>query len=366
MPVDLTPRQSAQHALELMAERLEPIIARTLAPHLGGLQWTALLTTMDEIKGKPSYPYDRMDPQPQLRILTERLGNLGFPFSSGRGRMVSVLGSQLRISRNLVAHHAELELLDSWRVADAASQLLSHLDDAAGAAELAEWRDQILRLEVPDEADADAAETTNEPGDTDERGKPAAEATEPDVEVFQISTEVPSPSAGSDLKHERQAYDPWVPGAAGEKSVLDNVRSQHNKELLRSVLEEIVEHEGPIHIDRLATLAGRSFGFGRLETKRKDLIKRHIRKSPTLQLTSEWVWASSVDPDQWTEFRPNDSASDRKFLEIAPQEIRNASNFLRALHRDDDERTHARRVLQTFGRKNRSKALRAHLNRSLG
>lgn len=365
MPLTLTPNESAQRALHLMAARLEPIIARTLAPHLGGLEWTAFLDVMDEAKGKPSYPYNRMDPQPQLRILTERLGNLGYPFSAGRSRMVSALGSQLRIARNMVAHNAEIEPLDAWRVADAASLLLGELGDEEGAQELAAWRDQILRLNAPadDEPDHESGEDLhNGEGGAQEATK---EVTTPDAEVFRIQTNEPSPTVGAGLRHERQPYDPWIPGAAGEKSVLDGVRSQHNKELLRSVLEEIVEHEGPIHIDRLATLAGRSFGFGRLETKRKDLIKRHVRKCSGLQVRGEWVWGDSVDPDQWTEFRPNDSTSERKFVEIAPQELRNASAFLRTLHPKDDQATHERRVLQTFGRRNKSKAIREHLARAL-
>ena len=54
-----------------------------------------------------------------------------------------------------------------------------------------------------------------------------------------------------------------------------------------------------------------------------------------------------------------------EFVEIAPQELRNASAFLRTLHPKDDQATHERRVLQTFGRRNKSKAIREHLARAL-
>lgn len=365
MPAEFTPLESASRALALMAARLDPIIERTLAPHLGGLEWTALLTMMDELKGRHPYPCNRADPQPQLRVLTERLGNLGYPFSEGGGRMVSILGSQLRVARNRVAHAHDLSPLDAWRIADAASQLLMHLDDLAGADELAQWRDQILRLEVP-EAEDEAGDEPDTASHADDSGSAEEEVTQPDAEVFELDEGLTSAAPSSDVRVERQAYDPWVPGAAGDVSVLDSIRSHQNKAILHAVLEEIVDHEGPIHIDRLAVLSARSFGLRRVEAARVRLIKRHIDRCEGIQVHGDWVWSTDMDPATWTGFRPNDSSSSRQFVEIAPTEIRNAARFLKDRHPNDDQQTHEVRILRTFGRSKKSRKIRDHLMRALG
>lgn len=114
-----------------------------LAPSLGGLPWPTVLSELDNMGGKPPKSYASTDLQSQLKAITERLGNLGFPFDD-HTRLVGALGSELRIVRNRWAHHDELTTLDAWRAHDFAARLLEHFGDAEGVPGASELRDDAF------------------------------------------------------------------------------------------------------------------------------------------------------------------------------------------------------------------------------
>lgn len=355
-PVTLTPRESATRGLDLLAARLEPIIASTLAPHLQGLSWTVMLQELDRLKGKAPRTYTATDVQAQLRILTERLGSLGYPFDD-HTRAVSAVAGELRIVRNRLFHMDELTLLDAWRALDFVVRLLARLGDSAGSAEAETTRDGILRLTIPAteiEPD-DEHDVESEAGDDEQQ-------VDPDPEVFRRDEDDARPK--TTLPNERLQFEPWKIVTAGDVSVLDNLKRKENAELVRSIIEEIVDHEGPIHIDRLARLTGRAFGLGRVEPKRVRQVKHQV-KAVSLTDRDGWIWPQDLNPDEWTEFRPNSSSAGRPFEDIAPQEITNASHFLRGRYPQDSAKMHERRILQTFGRQRLSKTAGPHLARSL-
>lgn len=357
-PVTLTPRESATRGLELLAARLEPIIASTLAPTLQGLSWTVLLQEIDRLKGKTPHTYASNDVQAQLRILTERLGSIGYPFDD-HTRAVSTVAGELRIVRNRLFHMDDITLLDAWRALDFVVRLLARLGDSEGSAEAEVIRDGILRLMVP----AIEAELDDESDDEEFEAGDDEQQVDPDPEVFRRDDD-DDDKPKTTLPNERLQFEPWKIVVAGDVSVLNNLKRRENGELVRSVIEEIVDHEGPIHFRRLARLTGRAFGLGRVETKRINQIKHQVKGSVLTELDG-WVWPADLHPSEWTEFRPNSSAANRRFGGIAPQEIRNASGFLRAKYPDDSDNAHQRRVLQTFGKKRMTKGVREHLERSL-
>lgn len=67
----------------------------------------------------------------------------------------------------------------------------------------------------------------------------------------------------------------------------------------------------------------------------------------------------------WLEFRPNDSAADRPFTHISPIEILNAARFIQAKRGDLNEDELGVAVLQTFGRKRRTKQIAIHLAKAM-
>ena len=112
--VAIDARHSVDRGLLHLATRLDPIIGDRLRSELDGLPWTSVLVELDRMRGKTAKNYASTDLQSQLRMITERLGNLGFPFDD-HSRQVSTLGNELRIVRNKWAHQDEFTLLDAWR-----------------------------------------------------------------------------------------------------------------------------------------------------------------------------------------------------------------------------------------------------------
>ncbi len=110
-----------------------------------------MLSELDKMRGKTPKSYVATDLQSQLKALTERLGNLGFPFDN-HTRLVSALGSELRIVRNRWAHHDELTTLDAWRTHDFAVRLLEHFGDSEGVAGATDLRDEAFHALAEEKA----------------------------------------------------------------------------------------------------------------------------------------------------------------------------------------------------------------------
>src|SRR5699024_2780643 len=93
-------------ALHTLAPALDTYIGQVMQDIIGpDLVWTDVLNQLDKLRGKPPRTLNRLDPALQFRMLTERLGDLGFPFDrNNRSRLFSTYGQMLRLSRNQLAH----------------------------------------------------------------------------------------------------------------------------------------------------------------------------------------------------------------------------------------------------------------------
>lgn len=366
------PRSSVQDGLDLLAGRLNIIITAQLSASLQGLEWTIILRELDNAKGYANKQYSPMDLQAQLRMLTERLGGLGYPFDDPQTRIVSTLGGELRIMRNRWAHGHELNELDAWRTHDFVVRLLEHFNDGEGLVLAKKLRLTALE-EVAREsgvttppASADVVvpvEETAENDPVDERAEPVPtdEEVTPDPSMLIRRNAAETPRIGA----ERSEFEAWTVVLVGDTSVLDDLPKKAAKEQVRAVAVEIAEFEGPIHIDRLAELTAASFGMNKLHAKRRGQLARQIAASGLRVDSDKFVWPASIDADTWSEFRPNGSDVDRPFTRISPVEIRNAARFIGegnpAITRADLEAM----TLQTFGRKRRTAQFVKHLARAL-
>jgi hypothetical protein len=357
-------RHSIDTGLHHLAGRLDPIIGKRLAPNLGGLPWPTVLTELDKMRGKPPKSYSATDLQSQLKAITERLGNLGFPFDD-HTRLVSALGSELRIVRNRWAHHDELTTLDAWRAHDFAVRLLEHFGDRAGVTAANGLRDeafQALAEEKGVAAHAAEAAVVPVPAAAPADADPStAEVVRPDPAVLTrtAADAASTPTIGSG----RLEFEAWTVVPVGDVSVLDDLPKKAAKEKVRAVATEIVEFEGPIHLDRLAQLTAASFGVQRLWPAREKKLIYQIRQTGLMVDGDKFVWPSDLDPKTWSEFRPNDSTIDRPFTQISPIEIANAMRVLNANTGISDGDLDAA-ALQTFGRKRKTKQFAAHLERA--
>ena len=141
----LSNREFIGRALDVMAEGLEPIIRATMEQVAPGVEWPRVLERKDELQHRDSKQFKATDPQVQLRMLTERLGGLGYPFNlSPEGRAYA---SEMRQVRNLWAHNEPFTDDDVQRYLDTSRRLLRALNAEAAANQI-----QSLLTEVKERA----------------------------------------------------------------------------------------------------------------------------------------------------------------------------------------------------------------------
>lgn len=129
-------RARIDEALLLVAEALDPFIARTVAPHVpDGHDWTVLLRARDQANGKPTLEYSRLDPSSQLKMINGRFGDLGYLFDGVLSRSEKNFANELASIRNELSHNLKpFSADDTYRALDTAERLLR----AVGAAPLAD------------------------------------------------------------------------------------------------------------------------------------------------------------------------------------------------------------------------------------
>lgn len=361
-----SPAISVTEGLDHLAERLDPIIEDRFPSDLGGHPWTVVLNQLDQIAGKPPRTYSTSDLQAQLKMLTRRLGHLGFPFDDNK-QTIGALGRELTIVRNARAHGDPFSRLDAWRAHDYCVRLLEYFGDGEGLLKANDLRQAALVAYVEEQGIAPvpvAPVPVAEPADANEFDEVDTDSetdlVTPDPEVY---TREPA-AQPSVVGNKRLTFEPWEPVLVGDVSILDELPKIAAKQKVRAVAAEIVEAEGPIHVDRLAQLVAASFGVQKLHAKRAAKIAYQAKASGLLIDKAKFVWPDGLDPTEWAEFRPNSSQVVRLFLHVSPVEIANAMRFLKATSPGISDIDLDRATLQTFGRKKRTKQFAAHLDKA--
>ncbi|WP_311260490.1 DUF3320 domain-containing protein [Microbacterium sp. WCS2018Hpa-9] len=122
---DFSPAAYIEQALTAGARALGPFVTRRLsevAPEVS--DWTQILAAKDRQAGRRVDRYNPRDLSLQLRVLTERLGTLGFPFTDLIDRQASNCASELRDVRNKWAHSEEFTVAQTFRALDSTEILL--------------------------------------------------------------------------------------------------------------------------------------------------------------------------------------------------------------------------------------------------
>lgn len=146
-------------------------------------------------------------------------------------------------------------------------------------------------------------------------------------------------------------FTPASTAVVGATEMLDRLSEPEAARFVAAQLEDVINHEGPIEVGRLARVVGRRFGLGRVRAGRSAEILRLI--PPDLRITrdelGEFVWPPAIDPDTWTGYRTVDRDATRKLDEVAPQEIGNAMTDVLIQHPDFTSDTVIRITADTFG-----------------
>lgn len=119
--MSLSNREYVGRALEALAVGLEPYIASVLSEVAPGVAWTKIIQHKDENAGRAAQTYAPTDLHLQLRIMTESMGSLGYPFNLPHDARSYT--SELRQARNLWAHNESFDDPDTFRILDTAGRL---------------------------------------------------------------------------------------------------------------------------------------------------------------------------------------------------------------------------------------------------
>lgn len=355
-----------QLALQLLAKSLDPYIEKVLRPHLGSeLHWTDVLHQLDKIKGKSPKIYSHTDVQPQLRIVTERLGALGYPFSANDPqRLMGIYGNELRLIRNRWAHGDSFSAMEAMRATDTVFIVLTHVGDKEAAAAAADLRGSVIKelVSQPDTGSTADDETVEVP-DAVEKPETVEDQEPTELEEQEPSEQHEVPSER--FSGVRTTYEPWEIVVTGNVETLDLLPKKTAKESVRATIEEIVELEGPIHRDRLTKLVGHTYGLGKVHEARAKKIVSQINGAACFTDKEKFVWPADTDPQEWKIYRTSPVGDPRVFMQISPLEIANAAADILRLKGAIPAHELRRLVLRTFGRVKATKGLSAHFDKAI-
>ncbi|MCC9186221.1 hypothetical protein MMAG44476_34741 [Mycolicibacterium mageritense DSM 44476 = CIP 104973] len=131
-PVDR--HQLIGQMLTTLAGGLSPFVTQVLNRIIPpGTDWADLLRAKDAANGRRGGDYQSRDVALMLRAMTERLGDLGYPFNRAMPRQAEIYAKELREVRNKWAHTGEFSDAETYRAIDSAELLLR----AIGATDVA-------------------------------------------------------------------------------------------------------------------------------------------------------------------------------------------------------------------------------------
>lgn len=378
MTTTMTPDLYVHQALKILGEGLEPHIRAVMAPHLGELEWIQVLRILDEARGKYGYTYATHDVALQLRMVTERLGDIGFPFSAtDKHRTLSTYGGVLRLVRNQVAHNSELSVLDALRAVDTVRIVLMFIVDEAGVDRITELRRQVIDELVldygPEETDTHRdppaptppTAPTNNGGDDVPAASPETAPEDPELdEEVDVQGRIREGGSMRPQSPRSLTWEAWEVEVVGEPEMLESLMKVAHRESVRGAIELVAEAEGPVHQARLVTLVCQAHGARRATAAKRKKVEKQIEKSPVHVDTDGFVWPLGLDVDRWLLARRSTPAQ-RKIEEVSPVEIANALEVILArrgsLPRDEAKRE----VLQFFGRSKTSSTANQQIERAL-
>lgn len=361
----MKPNDAVGSAITILGEGLDLHIEMVMKPEIGELEWPAVLQELDAHKGKIGYIYSRKDVAMQLRMVTERLGNLGYPFDDGdHNRTMSSFGGILRIYRKRWAHNDEFSHFEATHLIDTVRIVMGHIGDTSRAAEVAQLHAGLVKELIADEpAAVPAAATGSQHLVTKSPGSNTASV------IAAGAMHIPAEPRVTGIERIRGnsrevAWEPWEVSVMGDCDVLDTMRTKTSKERVRAVIEDIVDAEAPIQIERLAKLVGYAFGLSRVQSERVKKINYQVKNSAVLVDSDNFVWPENVDRERWLLYR-SCAEGQRRIEQISPVELANATVDLLDKNGAKASDLLRREILASFGRSKTSKQAEAHLDKGI-
>ncbi|MDH6199086.1 hypothetical protein M2272_005753 [Mycobacterium frederiksbergense] len=173
--------QLVGQTLTTLAGGLAPFVTQVLNRVLPpGTDWADLLRAKDAANGRRAGEYQSRDLALMLRAMTERLGDLGYPFNSAMPRQAEIYAKELREVRNKWAHTGEFSDAETYRAIDSAELLLRAIGATEVAARVNKLKASVAVPPVTQPAPVAQATPAPEPA-------PAPAADAPRIEISAIS-----------------------------------------------------------------------------------------------------------------------------------------------------------------------------------
>jgi hypothetical protein len=131
----------------------------------------------------------------------------------------------------------------------------------------------------------------------------------------------------------RGGYNKLAPlprNIGGHGSDFDNLDDGAVNRIADAIVK-IVKARGPIHPLHLVEMVSQVYGGRKMTARFSKIIFTIVGQfldPKFVKVYENYFWDASVDPKSWSDFRGQDSSSDRKFEHIYPGEIRNAMRFV--------------------------------------
>ena len=173
-----------------LIDGLSPFVRTVLEPALPpGIEWPELLRAKDAVAGRRSGEYRSRDLSLMLRAMTERLGELGFPFTRQLPRHAENYARELRGVRNQWAHNEEFTAEQAYRAIDSAELLLRAIGAEDFAADVAKLKAAVspvasipaIGISVP------PAQLEKPQGGQDVRPKLPSTSTAPRIDIAAVA-----------------------------------------------------------------------------------------------------------------------------------------------------------------------------------
>lgn len=132
-------------SLDDLAEGLRPFIEATFAERLpNGPTWVQVMMEKDAVAGRPTTHHHANDIGLMLRVITEKLGTVGYPFDRRLSRQAVNWASELREVRNRYAHQVDFTPAEMYRALDSAELLLREIGADEEASRVAHRKPTVM------------------------------------------------------------------------------------------------------------------------------------------------------------------------------------------------------------------------------
>jgi hypothetical protein len=186
----------------------------------------------------------------------------------------------------------------------------------------------------------------------------------PDLKI-KNSSGLRTPAAFADELTENN-WRPFIPSVVGVRDYLDYLpRSREAVNGVRTIMQAIVEQEGPVAFTRLCQLTAASFGLTKVNANREATITSVIPQELQKTKDERFAWPAEIDPDSWTDFRPSDDYKIRTLDIISLREIANAMSYHSRMALGMEKEDLFKETLATFGAKRLTPAIEERLESAL-